>query len=168
VTLITEEYGALHRFFKPAATIAHLVDAGMSARSAQVKAGLFTDAARTLHNAGATTQAGDRHLRARPHRGHGKHTDYCGGRSLLMTTERGMCFVAIPRPDPVIRMFDVSNGREIQFPFSAGLEPTSVTVKLPMTVARRGRRNFPGPLRGCDIAMASDLPPPRGSAAAVR
>jgi galactokinase len=167
---MSEEFGALHRFFKPAGTIEHLIDAGMSPRAAHEKDHLFAAAARTLHNAGRNDH---KHAIATFVPGRievmGKHTDYCGGRSLLIATERGMCFVAIPRPDPVIRVFDVTFGRQTQFPFSAGLTPTvGDWSNYPMTVARRVARNFPGPdgyadrLRGCDIAIASDLPAAAG------
>jgi galactokinase len=164
VTLATEEHGALYRFFKTLSVSAHLIEAGLSPRSAHDKADLFAAAARTLHDAGrndnklaiATYVPGRIEVM-------GKHTDYCGGRSLLMATERGMCFIAIPRPDPVIRMFDVTHGRRIEFPFAADIQPAvGDWSNYPMTVARRIARNFPGPFRGADIAIAADLPAAAG------
>src|SRR5829696_8740821 len=36
----------------------------------------------------------------------GKHTDYCGGESLLATAERGFCMIAAPRNDSAIHIVD--------------------------------------------------------------
>ncbi len=88
----------------------------------------------------------------------GKHTDYAGGRSLLCAAERGFCVAASPRNDAVVRIADAAAGLEAEFPFVADLTPGSGWSAYPMTVARRLARNFPGPLRGMDLAFVSDLP----------
>jgi galactokinase len=89
----------------------------------------------------------------------GKHTDYAGGRSLLCAVERGICAVAAPRPDHVIRIADVVRGQECQFVASSELDVHSENWGIyPKTVARRIARNFPGALAGMDMAFASDLP----------
>jgi galactokinase len=89
----------------------------------------------------------------------GKHTDYAGGRSLLCTVERGICWVAAPRSDHVIRIADVLREQECQFTASPDLDPRSENWAIyPKTVARRVARNFPGTLRGMDMVFASDLP----------
>jgi galactokinase len=89
----------------------------------------------------------------------GKHTDYAGGRSLLCTAERGFCVTAIPRRDSVVSIDDVVRRKSVEFTISPDLTiPDSGWTVYPTTVARRVARNFPGGLRGADIALASDLP----------
>ncbi len=93
----------------------------------------------------------------------GKHTDYAGGKSLLATVERGFCIAAVPRNDELIQIVDASTGASATFEFSPELVPTAGHwSNYPMSVARRVARNFPGPLRGADIAFISDLPPAAG------
>ncbi|HYL85676.1 MAG TPA: galactokinase family protein [Candidatus Angelobacter sp.] len=89
----------------------------------------------------------------------GKHTDYAGGRSLLCAVERGICAVAVPRSDHVVRMTDVLREQECQFAVSPELDPRSDNWAIyPKTVARRLARNFPGRWVGMDMAFGSDLP----------
>ena len=93
----------------------------------------------------------------------GKHTDYAGGRSILAAVERGICLVAVPRADRLIRVIDARTGDASTFPFEPALEPVvGHWSNYPMTVARRVARNFPEARRGADIAFASDLPPAAG------
>jgi galactokinase len=89
----------------------------------------------------------------------GKHTDYAGGRSLLCAVERGFCVVARPRSDETVRIADAVLDVETRLPFSqeAGA-PEGTWTAYPAAVVRRVARDFPGPLRGADIAIASDLP----------
>jgi len=93
----------------------------------------------------------------------GKHTDYAGGRSLLCTIERGIVVVASTRRDRAIRVIDAINGDVVEGELDPSL-PMEVGhwSSYPFTVARRLARNFPGPLRGADLAIASDLPPAAG------
>ena len=89
----------------------------------------------------------------------GKHTDYAGGRSLLCAVERGICAVAVPRADHIIRIADVLRHQECQFTTSPDLDPRSENWAIyPKTVVRRIARNFPGALSGMDMVFASDLP----------
>jgi len=89
----------------------------------------------------------------------GKHTDYAGGRSLLCAVERGICAVAAPRPDHIIRIADVVRQQECQVVASPELDPRSENWAIyPKTVARRIARNFTGAVAGMDVAFASDLP----------
>jgi len=89
----------------------------------------------------------------------GKHTDYAGGRSLLCAVERGICAVAVPRDDAVVRMADAGRNQQCEFLLSPELDPLADRWPIyPRTVARRLARNFSGPLRGMDAAFASDLP----------
>jgi len=89
----------------------------------------------------------------------GKHTDYCGGRSLLCTVERGFHFAFTPRTDAEIRVIHPSTKTQVEFPLDGNLIPTQRHwSNYLMTVARRVGRNFPGKLRGLDLAFDSNLP----------
>ena len=93
----------------------------------------------------------------------GKHTDYAGGRSLICTVERGFAVVASPRDDRQVRVTDAVTGETVEIDFSPNLAAADGTwANYVITVVRRVARNFPGPLRGVDIAFASDLPPASG------
>ena len=89
----------------------------------------------------------------------GKHTDYAGGRSLLCAIGRGFCVSAVAREDRIVRIADAGRGLMAEVPLDAGLVPSATgwTVYA-QTVAARIAQNFPGALRGADIAFASDLP----------
>lgn len=93
----------------------------------------------------------------------GKHTDYCGGRSLLCAVERGICFVAVPRKDSIVWVIHREMGQRIGFPLNPRLEPQpGQWFDYLQTVARRVVRNFPGSLRGADVAIEANLPPAAG------
>ncbi len=93
----------------------------------------------------------------------GKHTDYCGGHSLVAATEQGFVAAASPRSDAIVRLIDVAQSREVRFELSPELSPPAgIWANYPMTVARRVARNFPGKLRGVDVAFLSDLPQAAG------
>ena len=97
----------------------------------------------------------------------GKHTDYAGGRSLLCAAERGMCVVVAPRRGGRLRVHDAITGDVLDQRMSehASLEATSPPghwSTYVRAVAARVVRNFPEPLIGADIALASDLPQAAG------
>ena len=93
----------------------------------------------------------------------GKHTDYAGGRSLVCAVERGIAVVAAPRDDRTVRITDAVSGEHVDLELNASLTPANGNwTNYAITVVRRIARNFPGPLRGADIAFASDLPPAAG------
>ena len=93
----------------------------------------------------------------------GKHTDYAGGRSLVCTVERGFVVVAAARDDRLVRITDAVSNEQVEIEMSSTLAPADGTwANYAITVVRRIARNFPGPLRGADIAFASDLPPAAG------
>jgi len=93
----------------------------------------------------------------------GKHTDYAGGRTMAVAVERGFCMAALPRDDRQIIVIDAASGETIVFAADPDLKPqTGTWSNYPMTVARRVARNFPGAVRGADIALVSDLPPAVG------
>lgn len=88
----------------------------------------------------------------------GKHTDYCGGRSLLCTVDRGLILAAKPNGRNLIRIIETSSGGSVEFSPGADLQPReNHWANYPMTVVRRMAQNF-GALGGADIAIASDLP----------
>ncbi len=89
----------------------------------------------------------------------GKHTDYAGGRSLLMTVQKGFRLVAAGRDDNIIRITAGPAFDDIQ-EFAFGQSPPHEPghwVNHVSTVGRRLAANF-GDLRGADIAFISDLP----------
>lgn len=92
----------------------------------------------------------------------GKHTDYAGGRSLLAAVDRGICVLAVPRRDDQIVITDVVRSQRIWFRLDPELQPQGGWRSYPMIVARRVAANFPGQLRGADLAFASNLPPAAG------
>jgi len=86
-------------------------------------------------------------------------SDYGGGRSLLCAAERGICLIARPRSDRVVRVTDVVSHTRAE----ALLDPNPVAASgdwalYVAAVARRLARNFPEARRGADIAFGSDLP----------
>ena len=89
----------------------------------------------------------------------GKHTDYAGGRSLLIAVDRGFIARAAPRSDARVRVFDA--GARIACDTSLDVSasaPDGHWSNYIATVARRIARNFPEARRGVDIAFESDLP----------
>ncbi len=93
----------------------------------------------------------------------GKHTDYCGGHSLVTAVERGFCIVAAPRDDGIVHVRALDEDEEVIFRLEPELEvPTGTWTNYPMTVGRRLARNFDGCRTGADIAFSSDLPPAAG------
>jgi len=140
-----------------------LFSLGMSAGQASAKARLFTRAALQLREKEVPNDA----LRYWFVPGRieilGKHTDYAGGRSLVCALERGFCVAASARHDDIVRITDV--GRRDRVEFSLSSEPVPRVgnwSNYPMTVACRVAQNFPGALRGADIAFISDLPSAAG------
>ncbi len=136
-----------------------LVGAGLSAAEARRKRELFADV-----DAAFRAVTGGREAEARwfvPGRIEvlGKHTDYAGGRSLLCGVGRGFCVAASPRDDRILRVVDAGRGLQAQVPLDPALVPSASGWKVFVeTVASRVARNFPGGLRGADVALSSDLP----------
>ncbi|MGH9371683.1 MAG: galactokinase family protein [Vicinamibacterales bacterium] len=103
----------------------------------------------------------------------GKHTDYCGGHSLVGTVPRGFATIARARGDGVVRMFDARRSEELTL---RGAGAPALDVRSSYTdvqnltgwrnyarvVVRRLARNFPGSPLGADIVFASDLPSASG------
>jgi galactokinase len=140
-----------------------LASAGVSADQASAKAKLFVKAGNALRAAGVTSD--DLHYCFVPGRIEflGKHTDYAGGRSLICALERGFCVAAAARDDDRILITDVGRPDHVEFCISPESIPRAGNWSIyPMTVATRIAQNFPGGLRGADIAFISDLPPAAG------
>lgn len=131
---------------------AQLVAAGLSIAEAERKQRLFAGMERVMQPA-----AGARRWFV-PGRIEvlGKHTDYAGGRSLLCATERGMCVMAQPREDGVVRVTDATRGASITLPLSSELVPPEGWGNYLGAVTRRLAKNFRAS-RGADISIASDL-----------
>lgn len=139
--------------------IDHLISHGMSPASAAAKEGLLSRCIQSLNNrppAAAFYIPGRIEFL-------GKHTDYCGGRSLMCAIDKGLILAATPRDDANIRIIETISGEEAIISQSAEspILPGHWS-NYPATVIRRVTQNFPGPLRGIDIAIASDLPPAAG------
>lgn len=137
---------------------------GLSPPTAQAQAAIFARAAEHLLSSGERpeTLAFAFHVPGRIEV-LGKHTDYCGGRSLLVATEQAFAFVGVPGRDSLLEIRDVLLGESDSFPISPDLGSTvGHWSNYPRTVARRVARNFPGAFRGCRIAFGSSLPPAAG------
>jgi galactokinase len=144
-----------------AASLARRLEAaGLSSRAAADKVRWFDRSARTLVARGFRSETPARAFFV-PGRIEvlGKHTDYCGGSSMLSAVERGFVLVIVARADALVRMTDVGRSETIEFSVQPALQPRAGEwCNYPMTVARRIARNFGAPLVGGEIAFASDLP----------
>ena len=145
------------------ATVADALRAGGLRDGIQTKATLFERAAQRLVTDGVS---GPPRAYFVPGRIEvlGKHTDYCGGRSLVAAVERGICIVATPRTDGQVHIRALDVDDDVHFGWDVDLEvPTGDWRNYPMTVARRLVRNFPDHCRcGADIVFAGDLPQASG------
>ncbi len=92
----------------------------------------------------------------------GRHTDYAGGRTVVLALDRGFRLAAAPRADDVLRVVTAADPDDVQ-QFAFGQTPAFEAghwVNYVATVARRVHRNFSSAteLRGADVAFLSDLP----------
>lgn len=93
----------------------------------------------------------------------GKHTDYCGGESLVAAPERGFVVLACPANDAHVRICDARTGEWCGLVISPDLEGApGQWTHYACSVVRRLARNFPGSVRGMTVAFASDLPQAAG------
>jgi len=144
--------------------IERLVTAGVHPETAALQAPLFARAAAAVAASGIPDDASAMALHV-PGRIEllGKHTDYAGGRSLLIATEQGFCVVAVPRSDSMISVTDAGTDQRAEFVLDPQLEPRAGHwSNYPMTVARRVARNFGDDLKGAHVAFTSDLPAAAG------
>ncbi|MFH1849988.1 MAG: hypothetical protein ABH879_07460 [archaeon] len=87
--------------------------------------------------------------------GHINHGDYCGLETIVMPINRGVIAVFAPNDEGVVRVASDGFGLA-ELPFSDAATGTGWENYLATTV-RRAAINFPGELRGFDMAMVSDL-----------
>ena len=89
----------------------------------------------------------------------GKHTDYCGGSSIVAALEAGFCAVAAPSAG-VVRVHALEQDDSAVFEVDPHLRapPAGHWSTYPASVVRRFARNFPGRDTGMDLAVTSDLP----------
>ena len=157
---------------------------GLDAATAAGKAPLFAAAARALgyDDAAASPAAAlstSAHALFVPGRIEvmGKHTDYCGGRSLLGAINKGFCVVATPRDDDAVRVVTLEPSiPEADRSVTLSLVPRQQSAAQAQAAAlpaghwsnyvactvNRVAANFPGLLRGLDMAIGCDLPPASG------
>jgi galactokinase len=124
---------------------------GLDERAAGAAAGLFAAAAGTLGG-------GAEHAWWVPGRIEilGKHTDYCGGQSLVCATGLGIAAVARTRADGQIIVH--SGGQTVDIAAAAAVPELDGWGRYVATVIRRMQANF-GPLgRGMELALAENLP----------
>jgi galactokinase len=90
----------------------------------------------------------------------GRHTDYAGGRTLVCSIDKGFLFAAAPGKERRVRLLeDSAEFTPVEFDLDSDIRPPAGTwANYPMTMARRLARNFPGQLRGVDIAFSSTMP----------
>ena len=133
-----------------------LMAAGFDADAARSRAHLLAQAESALRSA---TGAGPEWRWFVPGRIEvfGKHTDYAGGRSLLVAVPRGFAIVARPRPDGLVQVIDARYGQRATVDVS-GTSEVAGWARYLAVVARRMAHNFPGAALGADLAIASDLP----------
>jgi galactokinase len=92
----------------------------------------------------------------------GKHTDYCGGESILATVERGFCMLAVPRDDGKVTVVD-PNASFREIVLEKNVTPLAGHwSNYPHTVVHRLLKNFPQARRGATITFSSNLPPASG------
>lgn len=142
-----------------------LFEAGLEKTAAWHRAELFGQAVDALEAADAAARGSRPAAFFVPGRIEvlGKHTDYAGGRSMVVATDRGFSLVCVPRTDRRVVVVDAARKDSIEFELHPDLVPTAGHwSNYPMTVARRIARNFPGATCGATIALASDLPPAAG------
>lgn len=137
-----------------------LCRAGLNAEAGRTKAELLAKAAGVLTPGGDAPRAFFVPGRIEVL---GKHTDYAGGSSMVVATDRGFVLAVRPREDRSLRVVDALSGDSAQLELSPDLVPKlGHWSNYPATVARRIARNFPEARRGAEIAFASDLPAASG------
>jgi galactokinase len=94
----------------------------------------------------------------------GKHTDYCGGRSLVCAIDKGFLVDHAENPNGLIKVLNSDTGEKTEFPFDEHLTiGEGGWENYPRTVAKRVAFNFKSrPLKGVDIRFSSNLPQAAG------
>ncbi len=90
----------------------------------------------------------------------GKHTDYAGGRSLLVAAEQGISAVTVADAREGVSVLDARGGAET---YREGGRARGRDWQLyPDTLTRRLRRDFPDVRGGVKVAFMSSIPPAAG------
>lgn len=93
----------------------------------------------------------------------GKHTDYCGGRSIVCAIDRGFHADVEPRADTIVEVENRDTGETISFDLSEPISRPGQWINYAVEVGRRASDNFTErPFHGCRIGFTSDLPKAAG------
>ena len=92
----------------------------------------------------------------------GKHTDYCGGRSLVCAIDRGFHAEVEPRNDSIVELENIDSGETVAFDLADLPEKRGHWIDYAVEVGRRLTSNFSEQLNGCTIKFRSDLPKAAG------
>ena len=93
----------------------------------------------------------------------GKHTDYCGGRSIVCAIDRGFHAKVEIRSDSIVQIENLDSGEKETFDLTDLPQKRGHWVDYAIEVGRRLTFNFIAkPLRGCKIRFRSDLPQAAG------
>lgn len=94
----------------------------------------------------------------------GKHTDYCGGRSLVCAIDKGFYINSEPNNNQQIILTNQDTAEIITFPIDENLKIEEIHwSKYPQTVVKRITQNFKSrKLLGVNISFRSDLPQAAG------
>ncbi len=89
----------------------------------------------------------------------GKHTDYCGGRSIVCAIDRGFHSEIEEHPEPTVVLENLDVSEEISVPLNDPVGLASHWGNYAIEVVRRLRSNFPERSKdGVKIRFHSDLP----------
>jgi galactokinase len=94
----------------------------------------------------------------------GKHTDYCGGQSLVCAIDRGFFVDFEPHNDDFVKLINEDTNEVVEISFDENrLIPKTHWAKYPQTVIKRITNNFKSrKLLGAEINFRSDLPQAAG------
>lgn len=150
------------------AVMPRLVAGGLSGRAAERAAQGMVRASRALLRRGLPTEAPASAFFV-PGRVEllGKHTDYAGGRSLLMAVERGFSVVGVDLPGDEVEVLDaggdeVDDVDAVHEVWRVGAGDTGGWALYPSTVVRRVLTDVPDLGGGAAVAFDSSLPPAAG------
>lgn len=90
----------------------------------------------------------------------GKHTDYCGGQSIVCAIDRGFTADVSSRSDSLVWLENLDSGETASFDLAVeSITPQGHWTNYAAEVGRRLVKNFnERALRGADICFSSDLP----------
>src|SRR5690606_35491990 len=92
----------------------------------------------------------------------GKHTDYCGGSSIVCAIDRGFHLSIAYGDLHTLRLINRDTGEDVSLDLNDPKPPPRHWSKYAAEVVKRLGSNFPGMLRGATLSFRSDLPPAAG------